>query len=176
MSDNVKKEVFEWIKTIAIAGTMALLITMFIRPTLVRGLSMFPTLEENDYLLIYRQAYRQELPEQGNVIVFKSHLLQTNGKEKDLVKRVIGIPGDHVVVAEGEVYINDEKLVEPYINGDYTDGYVDEIIPEGYIFAMGDNRPNSLDSREPSVGLIPLDKIIGKVFIRLYPFNKIIMF
>lgn len=176
MSENVKKETLEWFKTIAIAGLMALLITSFIRPTLVRGLSMFPTLEENDYLLIYRQAYRQELPQFGNIIVFKSHLLQTNGKEKDLVKRVIGTPGDHVVVSDGNVYVNDELLVESYINGNYTDGYVDELVPEGFIFAMGDNRPNSLDSREPSVGMIPLDKIIGKVFIRLYPFNKITMF
>lgn len=176
MGENVKKEIFEWIKTIAIAGIIALLITSFIRPTLVRGVSMFPTLEENDYLLIYRQAFKQELPEYGNIIVFKSHLLQTNGKEKDLVKRVIGIPGDHVVVSDGKVYVNDEQLVEPYVNGNYTDGIVDEIIPEGFIFAMGDNRPNSLDSRETTVGIIPLDKIIGKVFIRLYPFNKITMF
>jgi len=173
LSENIKKEIFEWFKTIAIAGAMALLITSFIRPTLVRGVSMFPTLEENDYLIIYRQAYRNDLPEHGDIIVFKSHLLQTNGKEKDLVKRVIGIPGDHVVVQDGKVFVNEEELTEPYINGNYTDGNVDKIVPEGYIFAMGDNRPNSLDSREESVGLIPLDDIRGKVFIRLYPFNKI---
>ena len=176
MSNNVKKEIFEWIKTIAIAGLMALLITSFVRPTLVRGISMFPTLEENDYLLIYRQAYRQELPKHGDIIVFKSHLLQNNGKEKDLVKRVIGLPGDHVVVQDGKVIVNEVEMKENYINGDYTDGMVDVIVSQGYIFAMGDNRPNSLDSRESSVGLIPLDDIIGKVFVRLYPFNKITSF
>ncbi len=173
MGNSIKKEIFEWIKTIAIAGLMALIITMFVRPTLVKGESMFPTLEENDYLLIYRQAYRNELPEHGDIIVFRSHLLQTNGKEKDLVKRVIGVPGDHIVVADGKVFLNDEELSEDYINGNYTDGAVDEVVPEGYVFAMGDNRPNSLDSREISVGMIPIEDIIGRVFIRLYPFNKL---
>lgn len=173
MSTSLKKEIFEWTKTIVIALIMAFIITSFVRPTLVRGVSMYPTLEENDYLLIYRQAYRSDIPEKGDIVVFKSHLLQVNGKEKDLVKRVIGVEGDTVRVSEGKVFVNDTELNEPYINGDYTDGQVDTVVPEGYIFAMGDNRPNSLDSRESSVGLIEVDDIIGRVFVRLYPFNKI---
>lgn len=173
MSESIKKEIFEWGKTIIIAIIMALIITTFVRPTLVRGISMYPTLEENDYLLIYRQAYRNEVAEHGDVIVFKSHLLQPNGKEKDLVKRVIGTEGDLIQVVDGKVYVNSEEINEDYINGDYTDGYVDAVVPEGHIFAMGDNRPNSLDSRDSSVGFIPMDDVIGKVFIRLFPFNKI---
>lgn len=173
MSETIKKEILEWGKTIIIAIVMALIITTFVRPTLVRGISMYPTLEENDYLLIYRQSYRNSMPEQGDVIVFKSHLLQANGKEKDLVKRVIGIEGDLIQIVDGRVYVNSQEVDEDYIYGDYTDGFVDMIVPEGHIFAMGDNRPNSLDSRDPSVGFIAMDDVIGRVFIRLFPFNKI---
>lgn len=116
------------------------------------------------------------MPQYGDVVVFKSHLTMENGKEKDLVKRVIGVGGDHVVILDGKVYINDKELTESYINGDYTDGIIDEIVPQGHIFAMGDNRPNSRDSRDPSVGMIPKDDIVGKVFIRLFPFNQIKLF
>ncbi len=167
------KEIIEWVKTIAISLVIALIITTFIRPTLVKGYSMYPTLEENDYLIINRIPYTTHTPAKGDIVVFKSHLTQENGKEKDLVKRIIGVPGDKIKIVDGKVYVNDVEQKEAYINGEYTDGYVDTIIPDGFVFAMGDNRPNSLDSRDSRVGLVKIDDIIGRAFVRLYPFSKI---
>lgn len=171
---EMKKEIIEWVKTIVTAVVLALIITTFIRPTLVKGVSMVPTLEQNNYLLLYRMAYvGDKMPKHGDIVVFKSHLTLDNGEEKDLVKRVIAVGGDHIVITGGKVYVNDQLLQEDYINGDFTNDEVDEIIPEGTIFAMGDNRMNSRDSRDPMVGVIKKDAIIGKVFVRLFPFNKI---
>lgn len=173
MKENIKSEIIEWIKTIAIALAVAFIITYFIRPTLVKGYSMYPTLEENDYLIINRIAYKRDVPDYGDVIVFKSHLTQENGKEKDLVKRVIGIPGDRVNITNSEVYVNDKLLDEPYINDAYTEGEIDVEIPENKVFVMGDNRTNSMDSRDESVGLVDINDIMGEVIVRLYPFDKI---
>lgn len=174
MSEGIKKEIFEWVKVILIAVVLAGIITSFVRPTLVKGSSMENTLMPNDYLLVNKVAYNEdEYPKYGEVIVFKSDLLQNNGKEKDLVKRVIGIGGDHILITEGLVYRNGELLDEPYTKDGYTDYEVDIIVPEKHIFAMGDNRLNSTDSRDEAVGPVPLEKIVGKVFVRLFPFTKI---
>lgn len=173
MSEAVKKEIIEWIKVIVIAVILAGVITTFVRPTLVKGASMENTLKQYDYLLVNKMAYKSKLPERGDVIIFKSDLMQDNGREKDLVKRVIALEGDHVVVSSGKVYLNDALLDENYTKDGYTDYEIDTIVPDGHIFAMGDNRLDSTDSRDPSVGPVPLEDIVGKVFVRLFPFNKI---
>jgi len=133
------REILEWVKTIAVALVIAFIITTFIRPTLVRGYSMYPTLEENDYLIISRMSYKNDIPNRGDIIVFRSHLMQENGKGKDLVKRVIAIPGDHLVIKDNTVYINDKIQKELYIKDVYTAGDIDMVIPAENIFAMGDN-------------------------------------
>ena len=173
MSEAVKKEIIEWIKVIVVAVILAGIITTFVRPTLVKGASMENTLKQYDYLLVNKMAYRSDLPERGDVIIFKSDLMQDNGREKDLVKRVVGVEGDHIIITDGNVYLNDELLNEPYTKDGYTDYEIDTVVPEGHVFAMGDNRLDSTDSRDSSVGPVPLDDIVGKVFIRLFPFNKI---
>ena len=173
MSEKFKKEAIEWIKIIATALIFAFIITQFIRPTLVRGESMYPTLVENDYLIINRMAYKFNEPKKGDIIVFKTNLLQEDGSPKDLVKRVIAVGGDHIKIEDSKVYVNDKLLDEPYIHDNYTEGNIDMVIPEGEVFAMGDNREKSLDSRYESVGLVDNDDIMGKVMIRLFPFNKI---
>lgn len=174
MKDKIKREIIEWIKIIVTSLVIALVITHFIRPTLVQGSSMYPTLEEKDYLIINRVAYKREEPQRGDIIVFKTELLQDNGKKKDLVKRVIGLPGDHIKINDQEVYLNGELLEEEYILPTVvTEGNIDITIPEGTIFVMGDNRQHSMDSRDPDVGLVKIDDIMGKVIVRLLPFNKI---
>lgn len=173
MSEKIKKEIKEWIKVIVTALVFAFIITQFIRPTLVRGESMFPTLKENDYLIINRMAYKFGEPKDGDIIVFHTNLLQDNGKKKDLVKRVIATEGQHIKIEDSKVYVDGKLINEPYIHDNYTEGYIDIQIPKGKVFAMGDNREKSLDSRYEDVGLVDVDDIMGKVMVRLYPFNKI---
>jgi signal peptidase I len=88
------------------------------------------------------------------------------------VKRVIGLPYEHLVIKDSKVYIDDKHLEEDYLIDAYTDGDIDIIIPSDHIFVMGDNRENSDDSRKSYIGTISLDDILGKVFVRMYPFNK----
>ena len=173
MKPELKKEILEWVKTIGLSIILALIITSVVKPTVVKGISMNPTLVENDYLIIYKLAYKSEIPKFKDIVVFESDLKQENGKEKDLVKRIIGVPGDHIVVKDGEVYLNEKQLSESYINDGYTDGQVDLVVPKGKVFAMGDNRLNSMDSRSQEVGLVDMKDILGKVVVRLYPFNKV---
>lgn len=169
----MKKEILEWIKTIVISIIIAMLITTFIRPTLVKGYSMYPTLDEYDYLIINKIPYMLHEPERGDIVVFKSHLTTSEGKEKDLIKRVIGIPGDTIQITEGKVFVNGQLLEEDYIDGDYTTGELLLEVPEDMLFVMGDNRENSLDSRDKKVGAVPVDTVRGKVLVRLFPFDKI---
>jgi len=170
----MKSTIKEWIKTIIISLVIALVITTVVRPTLVKGYSMYPTISENDYLLINKMSYVKDEPEHGDIIVFKTTLADGNGHEKDLIKRVIATEGDTIEVLDGNVFLNDEKIEENYINGDYTPNNVKKkTIGEDHIFVMGDNRPNSLDSRDSRVGEVDTHNIKGKVLIRLFPFNKI---
>ena len=168
MGEAVKK------KVIVIALVLAFAITRFIVPTIVKGESMYPTLVERDYLIVNRIAYKVGEPKYKDIIVFKTDLTEENGKKKDLVKRVIGVPGDHVKIQDSKVYVNDKLLDETsYIHNNRTDGDIDIVVPEGKLFAMGDNREKSLDSRYDEVGLVDEHTILGKVLVRLYPFSKI---
>ncbi|MCT4593001.1 MAG: signal peptidase I [Anaeromicrobium sp.] len=170
---NLREEIYEWLKTIVIAVVIAMVITAFVRPTLVKGYSMYPTLNPYNYLIINKVPYMIHNPEKGDIVVFKSHLKTDRGGEKDLIKRVIAVEGDHIAVTDGKVSVNGEILDENYINGEYTSGEIDLTVPKETIFVMGDNRENSLDSRDERVGFVPIDTVRGKVLVRLYPFNKI---
>ena len=173
MSEKIKKEVFEWIKVFALAVVFAFIITQFVKPTLVRGDSMYSTLEDGDYLIINRMSYKFGEIKHGGIIVFESDLHQEDGTNKDLVKRVIGVAGDKVKIKDSKVYVNEKELNEPYIHNEITEGDIDTVVPENSVFVLGDNREISLDSRYEEVGFINESDILGKVFVRLYPFNKI---
>ncbi len=173
----MKNEILEWIKTIVLSVVIALVITTFVKPTIVRQHSMSPTLEEYDFLIINRLLYKRGTPSYGDIIVFKSDLKTNIGNNKLLIKRVIGLPNDELLIEEGRIYLNGELLEEEYLNGLETDGKDVEgerlIIPEGMLFVMGDNRGNSMDSRDRTIGFINQEDIVGKAFVRLFPFNKI---
>lgn len=102
---------------------------------------------------------------------FSYYVLEIN--KDSYIKRVIGLPGDHVQIKDGKVYINGEILEEDYLQSgivtDVTVGFDDFVVPENYVFAMGDNRNHSTDCRE--FGCIPLEKIESKVWIRIWPLN-----
>ena len=169
----------EWIKSIALALVIALAVIFFIKPMLVKQSSMEPNFYENDYLFASKQAYTLfGSPERGDVVVFHSDLVQENGDEKMLIKRIIGLPGDTITITDDTVYINGEALQEDYVkekgtNNAQGNGVTDLVVPEDSYFCMGDNRRVSVDSRDPSVGVVSRDQLIGKVVLRLYPFNKI---
>ncbi len=167
----MKKEIFEWVKTIIISLIIALLITTFVKPTIVKHYSMQPTLDENDFLIINRILYTRGEPERGDIVVFESNQYDFEGNQKLLIKRVIGLPGEEIQITGGRVYINGEELIEEYLDDRYTNGNVHLEIPENRLFVMGDNRNNSLDSRNDELGLVDTEDIVGKAFIRLFPFS-----
>lgn len=170
----MKRTIFEFGKTIIIALVIALLITTFIKPTLVKGYSMYPTIEPNNYLIINKIPYLTGEPKRGDIVVFKAHIYTEEGEEKDLIKRVIGIAGDTIEIKDGEVYRNGERITEEYLSDGISSGDMAPVtIEEGYIFVMGDNRPNSLDSRDPAIGLVAVSDILGRADLRLYPFNEL---
>ncbi len=170
----MKETIKDWIKTIVISLIIAMVITSVIRPTLVKGQSMYPTIDENDYLLISKISYMKETPQYGDIVVFQTELADANGKDKDLIKRVIALEGDTISIHNGKVFVNDEELEENYIYGGITNTYLEEItIEKDHVFVMGDNRPNSLDSRDERIGEVELDDVKGKVIVRVFPFSKI---
>lgn len=165
------------VRDIVLALLLALAISLLIRPTIVKEISMLPSLEEENYLMISKQAYRFGDVARDDIIVFHSDMMDEEGKEKLLIKRIIGIPGDVLTITNGRVYRNGYRIQEPYIMGGIegeTSGEIyNYIVPEGFVFVMGDNREVSLDSRAEEVGPIRISDIIGKAFFRLYPFDEI---
>lgn len=139
---------------------------------------MQPNFYEGDYVITSRQHYNIfSKPKHGDVIVFGTELLDDEGKNKNLIKRIIGLPGDEIEIIDGYVYRNGEKLDEPYIKEEGISGTMEKVVvPEKSFFAMGDNRGVSRDSRDPAVGFVKEETLVGKVIIRLYPFNKIKLF
>jgi signal peptidase I len=165
------------VRDILLALLLAFVISLLIRPTIVKEISMVPTLEENNYLMISKQSYRFGDVQRDDIIVFHSSLTDAEGKEKLLIKRIIGIPGDVLTISDGKVYREGYCIQEPYIMGGIdgeTGGELyNYVVPENFVFVMGDNREVSLDSRAQELGPVRISDIIGKAFFRLYPFDEI---
>lgn len=158
----------EWVFPLLLAIVFFLIFNNFFGISRVSGESMWPTLNEGNIVLVNKSAYFTQDPEPGDIVIFHSSLENDESlfqDTKDLIKRVIAVGGDHVVVSDGNVYVNDVKLKEDYLaEGMFTIQDVDMIVPDGYFFCMGDNRLNSLDSRYPQVGPIAKEDFVGKVF------------
>jgi len=173
---KISQDTKEWIIDIVIAILIASIILFFVKPTIVREHSMENTLHDGDYLFVSRQTYKLfgKEPMQGDIVVFESDLETVSGRNKYLIKRVIGVPGDVVKISDGTVYVNGVALDEPYTKDGYTASDMWEVeVPEGMLFCMGDNRQNSTDSRDSRVGCVPMDDLMGKAVFRIYPFNQI---
>lgn len=203
LSDKTK-DILEWIICILIAFVLALLIRFYIgTPTIVKMSSMVPTLRQNQRLILNRwPRTTKTMPSRGDIITleapssdsyvydasdvrakysgeptsvfgkFVHYVLEIN--KTSYIKRVIALPGEHLQIYSGKVYINGDELKEDYLSPNVVTStdecpFYDLIVPENCVFVMGDNRPKSTDSRE--FGCIPLDKIEGIVWIRFWPLN-----
>ncbi len=131
----------------------------------VESISMVPTLHPGDFVIVNKLGYRLGEPAQGEIIVFR---LPRDPSQR-YIKRVIGVPGDVVSIRGGNVFINGQQLVEPYVSVTTSRGGNWEV-PAGSYFVMGDNRNNSSDSR--AWGYVPAENIIGKAMIVYWPPQK----
>ena len=205
--NSTVKEILEWIYCILIALVLAMLFRYFIgTPTIVKQVSMYPTLVQDQRLWLNRWGRTTKtLPERGKIITFEepdkinyasqseidlenpvAKYEEKNGFQwfvnnfleigkRSYIKRVIALPGEHVQIKDGKVYINSEELEETYLqDGIVTDvtgvGFNDFVVPENCVFAMGDNRNHSTDCR--AFGCIPLEKIESTVAIRIWPLDR----
>ena len=152
--------------------------------------SMEPQLREHDRVVVSRTAYRLHDPNRGDIVVFPSpaappehhglvdgiadDVLDTlaigDRGDSELIKRVVGLPGEVIEARDGHVLIDGRALTEPYLpDGLRTDDFGPVTVPEGHVFVMGDNRPNSHDSRFEDIGPIPIDSIVGRAIARVWP-------
>jgi signal peptidase I len=169
---SVRKSALLLLRDIAIAIGVIVLILQFVKPTIVFEHSMEDTLHPQDYVFLARQAYFVNDVKFGDIIVFKSALMDDNGTYKNLIKRVIGLPGDVISIQDDSVYRNGERLDEPYTKEGVTLGEMAPItVPNNAYFVLGDNRQVSTDSRSGIVGFVAEDRIEGKVFFRLFPIS-----
>lgn len=169
------KEVWGFIKDIAIAIVIAGILLFFIKPVVIQQESMQPNYYSDDYVIVSKQSYSLfgEI-ERGDVIVFKTDMQDVNGKDKNLIKRVIGLPGDTIEIKDGYVIRNGETLNEDYVAQQRISGEMAPVIVEqGKLFVLGDNRGVSQDSRSNEIGQIDQDTIIGKVVFRVFPLKRI---
>jgi signal peptidase I len=174
----------EWVAVIVGALVVALVVKTFLfQAFYIPSASMEPTLEKGDRVLVNKLSYDVHDVNRGDVVVFKlpADQVGSDGIE-DLIKRVVGLPGDVIETREGVVYVNDRRLDEPYLpdgtlTGDPSNlnnpAISRQTVPDDTVFVMGDNRANSHDSRYSDRGPIPIDSIVGRAFVLVWPPGKV---
>lgn len=169
---GILRELLEWIVfLLIIIGVTYLIITYVGQRTKVSGQSMETTLHDGDNLIVDKISYRFREPERFEIIVFPYQ----HKENTYYIKRIIGLPGETVQIVEGCVYIAGEPLDEHYGNELMENaGLAEEpiVLGEDEYFVLGDNRNHSSDSREPSVGVLHREDLLGRAWIRIWPLNK----
>ena len=170
---NTRKQIVEWTALLGTALVIALLIRGFlVQPFYIPTESMHPTLMKNDRVLVNKLSYRMHDVNRGDIIVFSAPEGEATGGIKDLIKRVIGLPGETVEGRDGHVYVDGRQLEEPYLpDGVLTTDFGPQEIPAGAFWMMGDNRTQSRDSR--FFGPIKESTIVGRAFVRLWPPSRL---
>ncbi|ABR49759.1 signal peptidase I [Alkaliphilus metalliredigens QYMF] len=171
---KIKSKPLEWLQALIVAIFIAMLIEHFLFSfAVVQGQSMYPTLNSHDRLLVVKLNLTERTPRPGDLIVFSPPSSQ---RQNELfVKRVVAIESDYFTFEEGELYINEERVQETYINGE---SYIqrnyrlnDGQVPTDNVLVLGDNRNDSNDSR--SFGYVDVNQIKGKVLLRVWPLNEL---
>lgn len=166
--------VMEILETIVFVGSLFIVVYLFIvQPNQIKGISMEPTFQEGNYIFTSKVTYKMRTPERGDIVVFHA----PRNAELEYIKRIIGLPGDTVVIQGEKVYVNGREVQEPYISaatnlefGWYAQEGAPITVPDGHLWVMGDNRPRSSDSRE--FGPIKYESVVGQVFYRYFPFDR----
>lgn len=174
----------DWVKAFIIALIVTFVVKSFIvSPVVVDGSSMLPTLHDRDRMIVDKLSYRFKDPERFEIVIFHAP------EGKDYIKRVIGLPGEHVAVRDNVLYIDNKVVPESYLRKDevmpinypiITNDFALEnlagnhlTIPEGYLLVLGDNRSGSKDSRDDEVGLVHMNEVVGKTSIIYWPPKRI---
>ncbi len=171
-TSEATRNALEW----AVVLVGAVLVALILRASLFQAFwipseSMETTLLTNDRVLVNKVSYRLHEINRGDIVVFERPV-QEPGEIRDLIKRVIALPGETVEATEGSVYINGQRLVEPYLDpGVTTTDFPPTVVPEGEIFVMGDNRGNSQDSR--AFGTVPEERVVGRAFVLFWPIGRV---
>lgn len=153
-------------QTLVVAGLLFLVVNLLTARIKVESVSMLPSLEEGEFVVVNRVVYLLDDPQRGDIVVFRYPL----DENRRYIKRVIGLPGDTVMILDGGVFVNGDLLDEPYVaatprsSGEY-------MVEAGELFVMGDNRNNSSDSR--NWGNLPADNLIGRAELVYWPFDQI---
>lgn len=171
---SIKEFIMDLIKLLVVVVVILFFMIYIVSVTQVVGNSMYSTLKDGDVLILNKFKYRFFDIKRGDIISLE------NDDTKYLIKRVIGLPGDSISIKDNTLYINGEVYIENYLEEGlvYDDfelsslGY--QVIPDDMYFVLGDNRADSVDSRE--IGLVSKDDIIGKISFRIWPLNKLAVF
>lgn len=170
---EIIKEILGWIVYIGVVFIMVYLIITFVgQRTKVDGSSMEPSLTDGDNLIVEKISYRFHDPERYDIIVFPYQ----HAENVFYIKRIIGLPGETVQIIDGYVYINGDLLGEQYGAEVMLDSGIAEepiALGEDEYFVLGDNRNHSADSRDSSVGVLTRDQLVGRAWVRIFPFDKI---
>jgi len=178
------RSIIEWVAVVVGALVVALVVKTFLfQAFYIPSASMEPTLEKGDRVLVNKLSYDLHDVNRGDVVVFELPAEEVGPDGiKDLIKRVVGLPGDIIETRDGAVFVNDRRLDEPYlaegtVTGDPSSGnnpaITRQTVPDGMVFVMGDNRSNSHDSRYADRGPIPIDSIVGRAFVLVWPLTDI---
>lgn len=162
----------DFAKTTTVVVLLALAIRLFIvQPFIVEGQSMQPTFENSDYLITEKVSYTLRAPQRGEIVIFHP----PDNSSVNYIKRIVGLPGDRVEIKDGSIYINSQKIDEPYLTSNEQTKTVakdlDIKLKEDEYFVLGDNRNHSRDSRE--IGPVPKQNIVSKIWVRLLPLNSV---
>ena len=159
----------ETLQTIILAVILYFLIDTVVARVRVENISMLPTLQAGEFILVNKFSYRSGVITRGDIVVF--HYPQN--PEEDFIKRIIGLPGDSVRVEGGRLNVNGNLVQEDYISAPPA-YYGEWKVPEGFIFVLGDNRNQSSDSH--TWGYVPLENIVGRAIVVYWPLNKFQVF